>query len=264
MGLIMDIHTANWQTLVLSQQKEVARLTIHRPEANNSLNATLVKEMLQVLSQLEQNPTVKVLMIEGNDDFFCTGLDFNTVEPGIDPKAFRSDANAYYELLQRFTLCSCMVVSLVKGKVNAGGIGLIAASDLVIAGEQAAFSLSEALFGLLPACVMPFLIRRVGFQKAKWMTLTTQTLPASKALEIGLVDEVSANPKDALRRNLLRLTRLETETIGQLKTYMDHLWILDEQTRDLAVNQLTELMSSPKIQSNIHDFVHKGTFPWSK
>jgi polyketide biosynthesis enoyl-CoA hydratase PksH len=141
---------------------------------------------------------------------------------------------------------------------------LVAASDIVIASNAATFGLSEMLFGLLPACVMPFLIKRIGVQKAQWMTLITQGISAERAYEIGLVDEVSDNPSDALRRNLLRLTRLETDTILNLKDYMSKLWIISEQTQKIAVDKITALTASEKVQHNIKNFIQNGIFPWSK
>jgi polyketide biosynthesis enoyl-CoA hydratase PksH len=157
-----------------------------------------------------------------------------------------------------------VVIAKVEGQVTAGGVGLVAASDLVISSTGATFGLSEMLFGLLPACVLPFLIRRIGFQKARWMTLITQGIPAQRALEIGLVDEVGENPSDILRRNLLRLTRLERDTIGNLKAYMSKLWIMDNQTQKLAVDMITSLIESDLVQKNIKEFISTGSFPWTK
>jgi polyketide biosynthesis enoyl-CoA hydratase PksH len=190
-------------------------------------------------------------------------MDFQAVNGGEDAFS-QDDPNGYYEVLKFFSCCSKVIISKVEGKVNAGGIGLVAASDIVIADEKANFGLSEALFGLLPACVMPFLIRRTGYQKALWMTLTTQGIPASRAYQIGLVDEVSTNVSDAVRKNLLRLTRLETGTIRELKEYMAELWIMDESTQRLAVNRITSLVQSEKVRHNIRNFVNNGKFPWDK
>jgi len=68
-------------------------------------------------------------------------------------------------MLKSLSTCNKVVIAKVEGKVNAGGVGLVAASDIVVAHTQATFGLSEALFGLLPACVMPFLIRKSVIKK---------------------------------------------------------------------------------------------------
>lgn len=251
-----------YSEIQLHSQKGVLFVTLDRPETKNSINSMLVSEIRDMLDKAETDTTIKVIVLEGNAQHFCTGMDFQALSSGRDD--LMADPDGYYEMLKQISGGSKVVVSKVDGQVNAGGIGLVAASDIVIASEGATFGLSEMLFGLLPACVMPFLIRRVGFQKAQWMTLITHGVSAQRAYEIGLVDEVSNNTTDILRRNLLRLLRLETGTIRNLKAYMSKLWIMNEQTQHLAVEKITGLVRSEQVQHNIKNFVKTGAFPWSK
>ena len=253
-----------YTTVKTKEEHGVFTLVINRPAANNSINSILINEMQDIFNTIEKDDSLKVVVLAGNKSVFCTGMDFNAVNSGSPDAMVTNDPNGYYNLLKSITSCSKIVISLVEGKVNAGGMGLVAASDIVIANAQATFGLSEALFGLLPACVMPFLIRRIGFQKAQWMTLVTQGINTKRAFEIGLVDEMGENTQDILRRNLLRLTRLETNTIFDLKNYMAKLWILNDETQKLAVDKITTLVSSDKVKSNIKNFVERGVFPWSK
>lgn len=263
MGLAASQQMTTNKSIQLRDQKGVLFVTFNRPEAKNSINSVLVSEIREVLTQAETDPSIKVVVLEGNATHFCTGMDFQAVSNGTED-LMADDPDGYYEMLKQIGGGSKVIVSKVDGQVNAGGVGLVAASDLVIASEKATFGLSEMLFGLLPACVMPFLIRRVGVQKAQWMTLITQGIPAQRAYEIGLVDEVNGNTADSLRRNLLRLTRLETDTIRNLKAYMSELWIMNEQTQRLAVDKIASLINSEQVQHNIKNFVTTGAFPWSK
>lgn len=258
----MNIHT--YETIQLKEQRGVLSIQLNRPEANNSLNSVLIKEVLGVLEDAEQDTSIKVIVFVGNEQVFCTGMDFNAVNEGGSDTVIGDDPNDYYNLLKYISLCSKIVISKVDGKVNAGGIGIVAASDIVIAGEQATFGLSEVLFGLLPACVMPFLIKRIGIQKAQWMTLMTHGINAKRAYEIGLVDEVSTNTEDTLRRSMLRLLRLEPSTVLDLKDYMSKLWIISDHTQKLAVDKISSLITSEKVQHNIKNFVENKRFPWDK
>ncbi len=260
----MDAIQTTYQTIKVAEQKGVIFLQIYRPEANNSINAVLIDEILSVLNETEKNPEIKVIVLEGLPDNFCTGMDFKAMSEGSAGVLADDNPHGYYDMLKHFSNCSKIIVAKVQGKVNAGGIGIVAASDIVIADEKATFGLSEALFGLLPAMVMPFLIRRVGCQKAQWMTLITQGISAERAYQIGLVDEISTNINDIVRKNLLRLTRLETETIKSLKDYISKLWIINEQTQQLAVNKISSLLNSEKVQNNIKNFIQNGKFPWDK
>ncbi|KAA1246063.1 enoyl-CoA hydratase/isomerase [Aquimarina sp. RZ0] len=262
MGVIED--TPNYRTIRVAEHRGVITIQLFRPEFDNSINDILINEILNVLTNAEQNKSIKVIILEGNDRVFCTGMDFNAVNSVNANSGINNNPNDYYNMLKFITSCSKIIITKVKGKVNAGGIGLIASSDIVLADDNATFSLSEALFGLLPACVMPFLIRRIGFQKAQWMALTTQYISCQRAYQIGLVDEKGSDINDLIRRNLIRLNRLETQTIMDLKDYMSKLWIINDKTQELAVNRITTLLNSERIQDNINNFVQKNRFPWQK
>lgn len=254
-----------YQTLQENVVREMAVLTLNRPEAANSLNNTMIREMIHFLDKAAERADIRMIVIKGNATDFCTGLDFKAMADGAGEALLgEDDPDAYYDLLEKISLHPKVVVALVEGKANAGGIGIVAASDLVIAGERAVFGLSEALFGLLPACVLPFLIRRTGFQKAKWMTLMTQPISAGKAQQIGLVDEVSAQPEDTLRLHMLRLVKLESDTVKDMKQYLSDLWIIQEETRQLAVGKIKGLLHSERVRTNIKNFVQYNKFPWEK
>lgn len=254
----------NFKTILTSENNGVFTIQLNRGDANNSLNAEMLSEISVILEEIDDNQCIKVIIIEGLSGFFCTGMDFNELNEGGPAALIADDPNKFYNVLLKLSLSSKVVISKVDGKVNAGGIGIIAASDIVIASEKSIFSLSEALFGLIPACVMPFLVRRVGFQKAQWLTLTTKTISANEALQIGLIDELTNELENAVRLNVLRINRLNTITIAETKKYISDLWIINEQTKQLAVNKITDLIQSEIVRSNIKNFIEKGAFPWNK
>ena len=254
----------SFSTLKVASQRGVLTLTMDRPAANNSIDPVMLHELSHAFQMVATDPATKVTVLAGSATHFCTGMDFEAARQGMGNPTTDDNPKAYYALLKQIATCPQVVVAKVDGLANAGGIGFVAASDLVIASHKAAFGLSEALFGLLPACVMPFLIKRVGSQKAQWMTLTTQAITAQRAYEIGLVDEVGDNTADMLRKAMLRLTKLDTETIKTLKDYMAKLWIINQETERLAVETITALTQSEKVQHNIKNYVEKGIFPWNK
>nr|WP_284698318.1 enoyl-CoA hydratase-related protein [Coxiella burnetii] len=127
-------------------------------------------------------------ILQGQIGVFCTGMDFTNLQP---PKSRQSSDNT---LLHRFVTFSRIIISCVEGAVIAGGMGLVASSDLVVATSQSQFSLSEAIWGLLPVCVTPYLIRRVGFQAAYRLGFTTETIDAKEAYRLQLIDLLSDEP----------------------------------------------------------------------
>jgi polyketide biosynthesis enoyl-CoA hydratase PksH len=153
-------------------------------------------------------------------------------------------------------------VAHVRGKVNAGGMGFVAASDIVLADQTAQFSLSELLFGLFPACVLPFLIRRIGVQKAHYLTLMTKPIGVQEAQAWGLVDAHDADSASLLRTHLLRLRRLSKPAIMRYKRYMHDLDRALQHAKPVALAANREVFSDPENLKGILRFVEQGKLPW--
>ena len=253
--------TPPFETLVLKESARVLTVTLSRPERQNAINGRMLVELGQALDLAEGDPTCRFFVLDGQPGTFCTGMDF--AEASGDGSGGEADrAEGYMALLRRFSLSPKVVVARVDGRVTAGGVGLAAASDFVLATERSQFALSEALWGLLPACVVPYLIRRVGFQKTYTMTLSTLPVPAREALAFHLVDEVADDLDEPLRRLLLRIGKLEESTIVELKSYFRRMWVITDAMERDAVDEISRLAAAPAVQENMRRFAREGRFPW--
>lgn len=251
------------ETLRVREQGGVCFVQIHRPEAKNTINDRLIEELDPVLARCETD--AKVVVLEGLPEVFCFGADFAAIAAGSDGRRGGSplvDPEPMYDLWQRLASGPYVSVAHVRGQANAGGIGFVAACDLVLCDETATFGLSELLFGLMPACVLPFLVRRMGFAKANYMTLTTEPVPAALALEWGLVDAVAADSHNLLRKKLLRLTRLSKTAIARYKRYMNGLSDGLQSSKAAALHANLEVFSDEENVAKIARYVATGQFPW--
>jgi len=253
---------AAYQTIKVEFQESVCHLQIDRPEANNAINAQLIAECHEVLSVCEERSTIVVF--SGSAEVFCFGADFNVIANAGNGSGLDGTAGPMYDLWLRMATGPYITISHVRGQANAGGVGFVAASDIVLAAENAQFSLSELLFGLYPACVMPFLIRRVGVQKAHYMTLMTQSISARQAAEWGLVDAADAQSDLLLRRHLQRLRRLSKTAIRRYKSYLDRIAGPLQNLRAAAVAGNTEVFTDAENLQGIARYVERGIFPWEK
>lgn len=253
----------DYKTLILTDVPHGISVTLNRIEQRNALNSVLLSELHQVLDQAEKNPDCKMITLKGQKGVFCTGMDFNeAIKAPIHGEQANQSAQQYMLLLKRFAASSKIIIAVVDGQVMAGGVGLVAASDIVIATSQSRFVLSEALWGLLPANVLPYLIRRIGFQKSYLMTLTCQTLSAVEAHAAHLVDELSDDLDETWRKYMLNLIRLDEKTVIDLKQYFRKLWIINENIEQMAMHELARLMQEPRVQNNIKRFIEENKFPW--
>jgi polyketide biosynthesis enoyl-CoA hydratase PksH len=251
-----------FETLLIKESPRVRTIRFHRPEAKNSINRLLLAELNLALDEAERDPQCRVVVLEGDSGLFCTGLDFSDAVTSAASSGEDIRDGEYMRTLRRFSLTSRIVIAKVDGQVVAGGLGFVAASDLAVATPRSVFSLPEALWGLLPANVLPYLIRRVGFQKAYMMSLTTQKISAAEAEAMSLIDKVADDPDDFIRRSLLRFVRLDEETVVELKAYFRRMWIITEEMEGAAVKELARLLGKPKVRENLANFVEQSQFPW--
>jgi polyketide biosynthesis enoyl-CoA hydratase PksH len=231
-------------------------IKFNRPEAGNTINPELIAECMAALDALEGSASVIVL--EGDAQVFCNGADFNAVAAQGGSAAH--DPAATYDLWTRLACGPFISVASVAGRANAGGVGFAAACNIVVAGPKAEFSLSEMLFGLLPACVMPFLIRRVGLQRAQYMTLMTRGFDAGQALQWGLADACDSESGIVLRKHLARLRCLGKPAIASYKRYIAALEPSLEASRALALATNREVFSDQRNLDAIAHFVASGHF----
>ena len=246
-------------TLLYEAHNDRAVVTLNRPEKRNSINEAMLTRFHAILDEVEADPAIRTLIVRGSEGVFCSGMDLGAF---VSEDAFKSADNPYMGLLKRFAATDKVVISHVEGTVMAGGVGIAAASDLVFADPTATFSLSEVLWGLLPAMVMPFLIRRVGFQCAYRLTLTTSTINADQARAMNLVDELGEDIEARLQAMTRRLGRLHPQTVVDMKRYFRKMWMIDETMEQTAINELVRLSKEARVVANISDFVNHGKVPW--
>lgn len=258
----MDWLTRSYATLRVRSDEGVCFVQIYRPDAANAIDACLIDELGAVLRACEAD--AKVVVLEGLHDVFCSGADFREIRMHLDDGLAPDERHPglLYELWRRLAHGPYISIAHVRGRASAGGVGFVAACDLVLCDERATFSLSELLFGVMPACVQPFLVRRIGVAKANYMTLTTQPVPAAQAAAWGLADVCDANVDDVLRMHLLRLRRLDPAAIARYKRYAAVLDRSLAEAKQHAVAANIEVFSDPRNLRNITRFVTTGRFPW--
>ena len=250
----------HYDTVRTRWEGDICYLQMYRPDANNTINDTLVEECGAVLRECEAS--AKIVVLEGLPEVFCFGADLQTLSEARVRESHQHNAEALYALWLRFKRGPFISIAHVRGKVNAGGVGFAAACDLVLCEEKATFSLSELLFGLVPACVLPFLVERIGSARANAMTLMTQPVPGKQAQAWGLADACSENSENLLRIHLLRLRLLPKEGIARYKLYMGSLNNSVDASLPMAVACNAEVFSDEKNLAKIDRYLVTGKFPW--
>jgi polyketide biosynthesis enoyl-CoA hydratase PksH len=258
MGMI-DMNK-QFETIIVNFEADICYIKINRPEENNTINDRLIEECSLVLKQCEE--TAKIVILEGLPEVFCFGADFKEINNDLYSDEQHQDPEPLYDVWRQLACGPFISIAHVRGKANAGGIGFVAACDIVLSEKTAVFSLSELLFGLMPACVLPFLIRRIGYTKAHYMTLMTQPISAKQAKIWGLVDACEEDSKNLLRKHLLRLKKLNKTSVLRYKRYMNNLSDVLSASKQKALDANKEVFGDKANIRKIEQFVQTGVFPW--
>lgn len=185
-------------TLDIQIHGPVARVFLNRPEVRNAFNDGVVAELRDAFRRLGADPALRAIVLGGHGKAFCAGADLSWMKSmaGYDWAQNRADAQALADMLWAGYTCPLPIVGRIHGDCVAGGLGLAAICDVLVAVEGVHFCLSEARLGLLPATIGPYVVKALGEQASRRYFVTAERFDAATALRLGFVHEVV--PVDAL------------------------------------------------------------------
>lgn len=245
----------------------VGVITFSNSEKGNVLNLESMQSLLKAFTFLINNKEVRVILLRSNGENFCLGMDLNMlVEAGGKSQIAKRAVSLYVELLSLIYTASKPIISLINGNVKAGGIGLVGASDIVVASENSSFELSEIFFGLIPANVLPFIYSlRIPPQKARYLILTGKRLSAREAKELNLVDEVFSKEEleKGVKEIIKNLLRASPEAIKEAKQFTEKIFgVKREKATELAKKQLLKMIKKGEVLKAIREFNEGNLPPW--
>ncbi|MFS2294445.1 MAG: enoyl-CoA hydratase-related protein [Actinomadura sp.] len=180
-----------YETILYEAADRIARITLNRPEARNALSDQMIDELLDAFERAKADPEVRVIVLTGaGDRAFCAGADLGGLgEKGLAaPEAIRESAP--FRLFTAFPRLGKPVIARLAGHAVAGGLGLAAACDLVIAADDVKLGTPEVNVGLWPMMIMAIINRNVAPKHAFKLYYTGSRITAAEGRDIGLVTEV--------------------------------------------------------------------------
>ncbi|WP_088282776.1 enoyl-CoA hydratase/isomerase family protein [Ideonella sp. A 288] len=181
-------------TLDIIRQGPVARVFLNRPEVRNAFNSEVIAELTAAFGALGDDAGVRAIVLGGHGKAFCAGGDLNWMRAMADYSWAQNhaDAMALAEMLWTIYSCPKPVVGRIHGDCFAGGVGLAACCDVLLAAEGAHFCLSEARLGLLPATIGPYVVRALGEQASRRYFITAERFSTAEAHRLGFVHALAA------------------------------------------------------------------------
>ena len=172
----------------------VTRITLNRPEVRNAFNDETIALLTQAFEAVAGQAHTRAVVLAGSGKAFCAGADLSWMRAMADYswEQNRADAQALADMLWAIYSCPVPVVGRIHGDCYAGGVGLAAVCDVLVAADAVTFCLSEAKLGLLPGTISPYVIRALGEQAARRYFVTAEKFSAAQAQALGFVHEVCA------------------------------------------------------------------------
>lgn len=183
----------SFSTLELERDGGIAKLTLSRPDAANSLDMAMGRDLMQAATQLDEDASVRAVLITGKGKMFCAGGDLGAMQTAGDgASAYLKELTSNLHIaISRFARMRAPVVTAVNGTAAGAGFSMMCATDLAIAADKAKFTMAYTGAGLSPdGSSSYFLPRIIGQRRTFELMLTNRVLSAAEALDWGLVNQV--------------------------------------------------------------------------
>ena len=245
----------------VAEEGGLVTLTLDSPQNRNALSSRLVEELSTALAAAASEPRVRAVVLTHTGSTFCAGADLT--EAGAEGD-LADGPRALADLLGYLLAYPKPVVAKVLGHVRAGGLGLLAACDISVAGPRATFAFTEARLGVAPAVISMTVLPRLALAAAARYYLTGERFDAEEAARVGLVTLAAAEPDTALAPILDGLRRGAPQGLAESKRLVTHELIRRfEQERDTLAELSARLFASAEAREGITAFLERREPAWA-
>lgn len=185
--------------LLLANDNGVLTVTLNRPHKRNAMNSQLVTELMAIFDAIENDLSVRAVVLRGSEGHFCAGGDISGMNKEGQNEAEKTQATwdfnrSFGHMITKVNRAPQVVITLLEGAVMGGGFGLACISDVAIADANAKLSMPETGLGIIPAQIAPFVVARIGLTQARRLALLGERINGGEAKELGIVHFVTSSP----------------------------------------------------------------------
>jgi methylglutaconyl-CoA hydratase len=256
-----------FDTIETELDHEVLTVNLNRPEIHNAFNETMLKELIEIFEDADK-PDILCIVLRGKGKSFCSGVDLQWMKT-VSRNSYEQNYQESLLLSKCFdTIYTCPkpTIAIAHGAVLGGANGLLSACDFAFSTDNAVFSLSEVKIGIVPACISPYVIKRIGEYGARELMLTGKRINGKEAEAFRLVNK-SVTPE--------LLEETIAETIANLRTSgpdaMKHCKMLIHEVSnnltmkeayDYTARMIADIRASEEGQEGMNAFLEKRKPNW--
>lgn len=257
-------------SLITQTAPPVATIMLNRPEVRNAMHIGMIRELTAAIQHLEQQQELRILHLTAAGSDFCSGADLHWMREGMQQTEalLRSESLELAMLFRTIATTRLIVITSVQGRAMGGAIGLVSASDLVVAESNAHFAFSEVKLGLIPATIAPYVLQKLGFSRAKELMLTGRSFSGEEALKYGLIHYLCP-PKfleETSNQQVAQLLRNGPEAMSGVKSLLNRLSLhpAEEEVMELTAALIAKHRTSREGQEGMRAFFEKRKSSWDE
>ncbi len=256
----------NFETIKVNHENNILHISLNRVEVKNAFNECMISELTNAIKLV--NKDSRVVRIDGEGDTFCSGGDLNWMKKSLtfSKEENQLDAKKLSDLFQLINECPIPVIGAVQRFALGGGVGLVSVCDYVIAEKDTMFSLSEVKLGLIPACIGPFVLAKIGESWARALFLSANRFSAEMALQIGLIHSI-ANDTEDLKKQMNKMIQQVSSSSPQAlriaKNFLREIKGKNIETQNIIASKtLADIRITAEAQEGLKAFLEKRAPKW--
>lgn len=243
-------------------------ITLDRAHKNNALHPDMIKKMHQLLNEAIENPSIRVILLQGQGAHFSAGADLKWMQQTVQYSEAENIADALVlgEMLYTLYKSPKPTIALIHGNAIGGGVGLVAACDIAIATKTAQFCFSEVKLGLIPAMISPYIVQAIGTRAAKKLFLTAERFNSEQAYHLGFIHAIVDEGKLLaqgidMANKLLENAPLALSACKQLVDEISGM-APNETLVQKTARWIAQKRASAEGQAGLAAFLNKTERPW--
>lgn len=250
-----------------TDSRGVATLWLARPDKHNALSQAMMEELTEAAAKLGADPAVRVVVLAGEGASFCAGGDLGWMRAQMDADAEtrRAGARVLAGMLSALNLLPKPVIARVHGNAFGGGVGMMAVADIAIAASTARFGLTEVKLGLIPATIGPYVLARMGEDKARRVFMSARIFDAAEAKDLDLLARVvpASDLDAAVEAEVVPYLQVAPRAVAAAKSLARALGPrIDPEVIEMTIDRLVGVWEDDEAPHGIAAFFDKRPARW--
>lgn len=257
-----------YSSILLEVKDKTAYIFLNKPDKGNSLCGDTIGELYEAFQLIEKSEKIRCVVISSKSNYFCMGADVEWLQKILSAGRKESMESSLLigKLLFMIYTFPKPVICKINGFTSSCGLGLVSVCDLVIAAEDAEMVFEEVKYGFTPSVYSPYVVKKIGENKARELFITGRVFTAKEAKDFGLVNYVASKEKleEVLDNVISHILSNSPKSISQIKDVLSNIRIMRyDEVLKFTSECFADMSSSEELKEGINSLIEKRKPNWA-